>query len=90
MSDDDFEKRVAEELRADSRTESVLPILEEQINILIKEGQTNLTLFLASLESNSVMPSEEVSELRAKFGLEAVGPNPFSRLLLVNGFNNGL
>ncbi|RYO95253.1 hypothetical protein DL766_002066 [Monosporascus sp. MC13-8B] len=35
-----------------------------------REGRTDLSLFLASLESRGMLPSEEISELQAKFGLE--------------------
>ena len=72
MPDGDFEKRVVEKYRSDPRVESFLLILEEQVKILVQEGRTNLHIFLTSLESQSIVPSEEVLELQAKFDLESV------------------
>jgi hypothetical protein len=59
----------------------LLPVLDEQINTLVREGRTNLSLFLTSLESQSLVPSEEASELRVKFGLDSVSHGPFPNLL---------
>jgi hypothetical protein len=65
MSDDDFEEAL-EQLQEDPHIDDLLPILNEQINILVHEGRTNLPLFLTSLESQSIVTSEEASELRVK------------------------
>ncbi len=86
MLDDEFEKR--ETLQADPQKESFLPILDEQVHILVHEGRTNLSRFLTSLESLSILSCEEISELRIKFNLEMVG-YPFSRIPPAL-FNNGL
>ncbi|KAH8910548.1 hypothetical protein BR93DRAFT_274325 [Coniochaeta sp. PMI_546] len=70
ITDHEFERRVTKEFRADLRTKVLLPFLEEQVNVLVQEGRTNLALFFSSLESSNILTVEEVSELRAKFGLE--------------------
>ena len=79
MSDGDFEKRVEEELCADLRMKSLLPILDEQVNTLAKEGRTNLSLFVTSLESRGLVMSEDAMELRAKFGPVTVSHDASSR-----------
>lgn len=76
MSDENV-KEALEQLRADPHTGDLLPVLDEQINILVHEGRTNLSLFLTSLESQSLIPSDEASELRVKFGLDSISYNPF-------------
>jgi hypothetical protein len=50
----------------------LLSILDEQVELLVKEGQPDLSRFFDSLESHSIMPSEEVSSLRAEYGRERV------------------
>lgn len=80
MPEGDFEKRAEEELRANSQMKSLLPILDEQVNTLVKEGHTNLSLFLTSLESHGLVLSEDAMELRAKFGLAIVSHDVSSAL----------
>jgi hypothetical protein len=72
MTDEEFDKRIAEELPADVRMESLLPTLEEQIKSLVDDGRTSLSLFFASLESLSIIPPGEMLELRTQFGSETV------------------
>lgn len=80
MADSDFEKRVDEELRANLQVKSLLPSLDKQVNTLVKDGQTNLSLFLTSLERHSLVLSKDTVELQAKFSLAIVGYNTSSIL----------
>jgi hypothetical protein len=50
----------------------LLFILDEQVELLAKEGRPDLSRFFDSLESHSITPSEEVSSLRTEYGLERV------------------
>ena len=50
----------------------LLSILDEQVELLAKEGRPDLSRFFDSLESHAIIPSEEVSSLRAEHGLERV------------------
>lgn len=84
MPDNDFEKKVEKELRADSRMEYLLPILDEEIDTLVKEGQTNLSHFLMSLESHGLLLSDDAMELRAKFDLAIVSHDARSRFMDVS------
>jgi hypothetical protein len=88
LSAKDFE-RCLSELRADSRTEALLRIMEDQVNNLVREGRTDPALFLSSLESNNILSFEQVSELRAKF-LEGVGQDSFPRSLVLDVSDNEL
>lgn len=77
MRDHEFE-RVADELQADPRKQTLLPLLDKQVHMLVNQGRTNLSHFFASLESHRILPWEQMSELRAKFNLEMVS-YPFLR-----------
>ena len=50
----------------------MLAVLDEQVELLAKEGRPDLSRFLDLLESHSITSSEEVSNLRAEYGLERV------------------
>jgi hypothetical protein len=50
----------------------LLSILGEQVELLAKEGRPDLSRFFDSLESHAIAPSEDVSSLRAEYGLERV------------------
>jgi hypothetical protein len=50
----------------------LLSILDEQVELLAKEGRPDLSRSLDSLESHSITPLEEVSGLRAECGRERV------------------
>ncbi|TPX11397.1 uncharacterized protein E0L32_007816 [Thyridium curvatum] len=54
LSGEDFQRRLDREFWLDARKGRLLPLLDEQVTILIKEGNTNLSLFLASLESSGI------------------------------------
>jgi hypothetical protein len=54
----------------------LLSILDEQVELLAKEGRPDLSRLFDSLESHSITPSEEVSSLRAEYGLERVSRRP--------------
>jgi hypothetical protein len=50
----------------------LLSILDEQVELLAKEGRPDLARFLDSLESHSLTLLEEVLSLRAEYGRERV------------------
>jgi hypothetical protein len=50
----------------------LLSILDEQVELLVNTGQPDLLRFFDSLESHSITASEEISSLRAEYGLERV------------------
>lgn len=50
----------------------LLLILDEQVELLAKEGRPDLSRFFDLLEVHSITPSEEVLSLRAEYGLERV------------------
>ncbi len=58
--------------QADPQKMELLSILDEQVELLAKEGRPDLSRFFDSLESHSITSSEEVSSLRAEYGLERV------------------
>jgi hypothetical protein len=58
--------------QADLQKMELLSILDEQVELLAKEGRPDLSRFLDSLESHSITPAEEVSSLRVEYGLERV------------------
>ena len=64
--------KVAAPFQADPQKIELLSILDEQVELLAKEGRPDLSRFFDSLESHSITPSEEVSSLRAEYGLEKV------------------
>ncbi|KAH8600144.1 hypothetical protein B0O99DRAFT_611837 [Bisporella sp. PMI_857] len=64
--------KVAASFQADPRKIKVLSILDEQIELLAKEGRPNLGSFFDSLEAHSFMPPEEISHLRTEYGFEKV------------------
>ncbi|KAF4625713.1 hypothetical protein G7Y89_g12451 [Cudoniella acicularis] len=55
---------------ADPQKIELLSILNEQVELLVKEGRPDLSRFFDSLESHSITASEEVSSLRAEYGLK--------------------
>jgi len=46
--------------------------IDEQVRLLVEEGKPDLSHLLDSLDSRSIAPSREVSNLRAEYGLEKV------------------
>ncbi|KAG9240040.1 hypothetical protein BJ878DRAFT_431158 [Calycina marina] len=62
--------KIAALFQADSRKMDLLSILDEQVELLANEGQPDLSRFFDSLEVHSIIPPEEVSSLRAEYGLE--------------------
>ena len=58
--------------QADPQKMEFLSILDEQVELLTREGRPDLSRFFDSLESYSITSSEEVSSLRADYGLERV------------------
>ncbi len=56
--------KVAAPFQADPRKIELLSILDEQVELLAKEGRPELSRFLDSLESYSITPLEEVSHKR--------------------------
>ena len=64
--------KVAAPFQADLQKMELLSILDEQVELLAKEGRPDLSRFFDSLESHSIAPSEEVSSLRAEYGRERV------------------
>jgi hypothetical protein len=63
--------KVAAPFQADPQKMELLSILDEQVELLAKEGRPDLSRFFDSLESHSITPSE-VSSLRAEYGRERV------------------
>ncbi|KAH8595137.1 hypothetical protein B0O99DRAFT_159895 [Bisporella sp. PMI_857] len=76
--------RLAETFQADPRKMKLLSILDEQVELLAKEGRPNLSSLFDSLETNSLISSEEVSNLRTEYGLEE---EPVSQLCLEAAIN---
>ena len=64
--------KIAVLFQADPQKIELLSILDEQVELLAKEGRPDLSRFFDSLESRSITPSKEVSSLRAEYGLEKV------------------
>jgi len=64
--------KVAAPFQADLQKMELLSILDEQVELLAKEGRPDLSRFFDSLESHSITPLEEVSSLRAEYGRERV------------------
>jgi len=64
--------KVATPYQEDPQKMELLSILDEQVELLAKEGRPDLARFLDSLESHSLTPSEEVLSLRAEYGRERV------------------
>jgi len=58
--------------QADPQKMELLSILDEQVKLLVEDGRPNLSRFLDSLESHFIVPSEEISNLRAEYGFEKV------------------
>jgi hypothetical protein len=56
----------------DPQKMELLSILDEQVGLLVNEGRPDLSRFFHSLDSHSIIPSEEVSGLRMEYGLETV------------------
>ena len=63
---------IAARFRADPQMMEVLSILDEQVRLLAEEGRPDLSRFLNSLESRSIVLSTEISSLRAEYGFEKV------------------
>jgi len=66
--------RIAVLFQADPQKMEFLSILDEQVRLLAEEGRPDLSCFLDSLESRSIVPPKEISNLRAEYGLEKVSP----------------
>jgi hypothetical protein len=64
--------KIAAPFRADPQKMELLSILDEQVELLAQEGQPDPSRLFDSLESHSIIPSEEVSSLRTEYGLERV------------------
>jgi hypothetical protein len=64
--------KVAAPFQADPQKMELLSILDEQVELLAKEGRPDLSRFFDSLESHSITPLEEVSSLWAEYGRERV------------------
>jgi hypothetical protein len=64
--------KIAVPFRADPQKMELLSILDEQVELLVKEGRPDLSRFFDSLESHSITLSEEISSLWAEYGLERV------------------
>ncbi|KAH8760754.1 hypothetical protein BGZ57DRAFT_770046 [Hyaloscypha finlandica] len=62
--------KIAAPFRADPQKMELLSILDEQVELLAQEGQPDPSRLFDSLESHSIIPSEEVSSLRTEYGLE--------------------
>lgn len=75
LSDDSFEESLSE-LRKDQRTDALLRIMDRQVHVLAQEGQTDLVLFLSSLDESGLMPIDE--ELPVAFKHKKVGLDPCS------------
>ena len=72
MKEAEFDRQVADTVQSDPQKMILLSIFEEQIMLLVNEGQPDLSRYLDSLESGKITSSSEVSALRMKFGLESV------------------
>lgn len=64
--------KIAASFQADSQKMELLSILDEQVELLAKKGQPDLSRFFDALESHSITSSEDVSSLRAEYGRERV------------------
>lgn len=64
--------KVAALFQADPPKMELLSILGEQVELLVMAGRPDLSRFFDSLESHSIAGSEEISSLRAVYGLESV------------------
>ncbi len=64
--------KIAIPFQAHPQKMELLSILDKQVELLAKEGRPDLSRFFDSLESHSITPSEEISSLRAEYGLERV------------------
>ncbi|TVY80732.1 hypothetical protein LSUE1_G005970 [Lachnellula suecica] len=62
--------KIAARFQEDSQKMKLLSILDEQVKLLAEEGRPDLSRFLDSLALHSIILSEEVSSLRAEYGLE--------------------
>ncbi|KIM93127.1 hypothetical protein OIDMADRAFT_138353 [Oidiodendron maius Zn] len=74
----------------DRQKMELLSILDKQVELLVNEGRPDLSRFFDSLESHSITPSEEVSSLRAEYGLERVSRYPGSLDSTVDGVVKGI
>ncbi len=64
--------KVAILFQADLQKMELLSILDEQVELLAKEGRPDLSRFFNSLELHSIILSGEVLSLRAEYGLKRV------------------
>ena len=64
--------KVAATFEVDPQKIELLSILSEQVELLAHKGRPDLSRFFDSLESHCIIPSAEVSSLRAEYGLERV------------------
>ncbi|KAG9240851.1 hypothetical protein BJ878DRAFT_263839 [Calycina marina] len=62
--------KVALLFQADPQKMKLLSTIDEQVELLVKTGQPDLSRFFDSLESHAIITSEEVSSLRAKYEQE--------------------
>ena len=64
--------KIAALFQADPQKVELLSILDDQVELLAREGRPDLSRLLDSLESRSITLSEEVLSLRAEYGLERI------------------
>ena len=64
--------KVAAPFQADPQKIELLSILDEQVELVAKEGRPDLSRFFDSLKLHSITVSKEVVSLRAKYGLKRV------------------
>ncbi|TVY15624.1 hypothetical protein LARI1_G009016 [Lachnellula arida] len=62
--------KIAAPFQADPQKMDLLSVLDEQVELLAKEGRPDLSRLFDSLESHSILPSEEILQLRAEYGGE--------------------
>jgi hypothetical protein len=74
MKDEEFDEKVTGVFLRDTQKKNFLAILDKQVTLIVEEGRPSPSLFFDSL--NEIMPLEQVSELRCKFGSEAVSHAP--------------
>jgi hypothetical protein len=74
-SKEDIDKAAAP-FQGDPQKMELLSILDEQVELLTKEGRPDLSRLFDSLESHSIIPLGEVSSLRAEYGRERVSWYP--------------
>ena len=72
MKDDEFDMQVADTVRSDPQKMRLLSIFEDQIKLLVDEGQSDLSRYLDSLECGKITSPLEISVLRMRCGLESV------------------